>query len=149
MNRKQDDGVLALEVRRLIPASPSKVFDAWTDPDKLMKWWGPKDIICVFAEIDLQVGGRYRIGNQLPDQSTIVIEGVFEEIERPEKLVYSWQTDVNPDSVEQVTVQFCPIGADDTEVIIRHERIRSTDIHDQHQKGWNECLSGLVKVLAS
>ncbi len=56
-----------LVVRRTIKAGPERVFEAWTRPELLLAWWGPRPVRCSGAEVDLRVGGRYRIDNQLPD----------------------------------------------------------------------------------
>ncbi len=73
----------ALVVRRTIRAAPQALFDAWTQADLLVRWWGPAGVACLGAEIDLQPGGRYRIGNRLPDGQTLWITGVFERITPP------------------------------------------------------------------
>jgi uncharacterized protein YndB with AHSA1/START domain len=80
---------LTLVVRRTIGASPERVFDAWTKPERLRLWWGPRDVTCTAAEVDLRVGGRYRIANQFPDGRVVWISGQFECIEPPRLLVYS------------------------------------------------------------
>jgi len=61
---------LTLVVRRTIGASPERVFDAWTKPERLRLWWGPRGVTCTAAEVDLRVGGRYRIANQFPGAIT-------------------------------------------------------------------------------
>ena len=123
------------------------MFAAWTDPIELRKWWGPKDVRCISAEIDLRVGGHYRIGNELPDKTVIWIEGVFEEIEKPNLLVYTWHVDTRPQSPERVTVRL--LSRDQgTEVIVRHERILTTRLRHQHRQGWIGCLDGLVEYLS-
>jgi hypothetical protein len=50
-----------LVVRRRIHATPEKLFAAWTQPEHLVRWWGPQGVACPAAEIDLRVGGAYRI----------------------------------------------------------------------------------------
>ena len=53
------------------------MFAAWTTPELLRQWWGPTGVRCIAAEIDLRVGGTYRIGNEIPDGSVIWISGEF------------------------------------------------------------------------
>jgi len=109
----------------------------------MKEWWGPGDVKCLAVEIDLQVGGRYRIANQFPDGKIIWITGEFESIEAPHKLVYTWRVEPNPGQLELVTVQFEPRdGA--TEVIVTHERIPDATTRDRHKAGWHGCLDGLV-----
>lgn len=135
-----------LKVRRSIPATAERLFEAWTQPKYLKKWWGPENAICHEAEIDLRVGGHYRIGNQFADGKIIWISGTFEEIVFPYKLVYSWRVEPNPSSQERVTVCFEP-GEGQTEVIVLHERIETETILKAHEAGWHHCLVGLVEYL--
>jgi uncharacterized protein YndB with AHSA1/START domain len=136
---------VALVVRRAIRASAERIFDAWTEPEHLRAWWGPRPVTCSGAEVDLRVGGRYRIANALPDGSTLIIEGEFREIERPRKLVYTWHMGNIGDAAGEsslVTVRLEPRG-DTTEVIIVHENVPSVAARDSHEEGWNGCLDGL------
>jgi len=92
--------------------------------------------------MDLTPGGRYQISNQLGNQSLVLIEGVFEQINPPVLLVYTWRTTPGPDEDERVTVRFLakPPG---TEVCVKHERIVTAAVRDQHLEGWQGCLNGL------
>ncbi len=138
-----DPSSATLVIRRTICATAEFLFDAWTHPDKMKEWWGPGDVKCLAVEIDLQVGGRYRIANQFPDGKIIWITGEFESIEAPHKLVYTWRVEPNPGQLELVIVQFEPRdGA--TEVIVTHERIPDAATRDRHKAGWHGCLDGLV-----
>jgi uncharacterized protein YndB with AHSA1/START domain len=131
---------IALVVRRTIRATPDRIFAAWTEPKHLCAWWGPRPVRCSGAEVDLRVGGRYRIDNLLPDGKTLTIEGEFREIERPSKLVYTWRMGKEESSL--VTVRFEPSG-DATEVTIVHDQVPSEQIRESHAKGWNGCLESL------
>jgi uncharacterized protein YndB with AHSA1/START domain len=135
-----------LIVRRTIDASPEFLFDAWTSPDALRQWWGPEHVECPSAEVDLRIGGRYRIENRLPDGSTIWISGEFESIERPREIVYTWRVNEQPDP-ERVTVKFEP-REDATEVIVIHERIADEEVRRTHEGGWIGCLDGLAAFAA-
>jgi uncharacterized protein YndB with AHSA1/START domain len=134
---------LSLIVRRTIRAPAERVFAAWTEPAQLQRWWGPAGVVCTGAEVDLRVGGRYRIGNRLPDGSQIWISGEFEQVVPPHRLVYTWRTEDDAPA-ERVTVRFeSRDGA--TEVIVVHERIATAPLRDGHQQGWQGCLDGLVE----
>lgn len=135
-----------LVVRRTIRASPERVFAAWTTPEQLMQWWGPEGVRCPSAEVDLREGGAYRIGNAMPSGDTVWISGIFELIERPNKLVYTWSVEPSTSAPETVTVRFEPRN-EGTEVIIVHERILSEAARDQHAHGWHGCVDGLVDML--
>ena len=135
-----------LIVRRLVRASPERIFEAWTDAEHLKQWWGPKSVECVEAVVDLRVGGRYRIANRLPGGQILWISGEFEVIERPHRLVYTWHVGSDEVPAERVTVTFEARGKE-TEVIVAHERIPTEAMRDMHEQGWVGCLDGLVDYL--
>lgn len=138
---------LSLSVRRTIKASQRRVFEAWTEPQHLCRWWGPPGISCPHAEVDLRVGGAYRIGNQLPAGTVIWIRGEFEAVSRHDQLVYTWTTAPVGAATERVTVNFVPLGDAVTEVVVFHEQIPDQDTVDQHLAGWVGCLDGLEQMV--
>ena len=141
-----DSAIATLVVRRIIKATPQRVFEAWTNPEQIKKWWGPESVSCPDAEVDLRAGGLYRIANQLPDGKVVWISGEFEVVEPPHKLVYTWRLGPDAQDTERVTVRFeAQDGA--TEVIIVHERIPNQKTREAHEKGWYGCLDGLVEYL--
>ena len=141
------DPQITLVVRRTIAATPERLFAAWTDSAELQRWWGPDGVTCIGSEIDLRVGGRYRIGNRLPDGSTLWIVGTFEAIERPHRLTYTWRVEGGSTERERVTVDFAGRGSS-TEVTVTHERISSETARQQHELGWTGCLAGLARFAA-
>ncbi|MGI9336785.1 MAG: SRPBCC family protein [Gammaproteobacteria bacterium] len=145
-NAKDTTSFETLHIRRLIPASPDRVFSAWTDPDQLKMWWGPKGVRCLSAEVELRVGGHYRIANELPDGSVLWIAGEFETIERPDLLIYTWVVETASPTTERVSVQFDK-HEQGTEIILRHEFIATTALRDRHQQGWIGCMDGLIEHL--
>jgi uncharacterized protein YndB with AHSA1/START domain len=138
---------LRLEVRRVIDASAARLFEAWTTPRLLERWWGPAGVRCTGAELDLRVGGSYRIVNLLPDGRELVIAGEFLEVEPCEKLVYTWSSAPGSSELEQVTVRFEARGRQ-TEVVIVHERAADEAARQGHAAGWNGCLDGLDAFVA-
>jgi uncharacterized protein YndB with AHSA1/START domain len=134
---------LTLVVRRVIRATAERLFEAWTTPEQLSVWWGPPEVTCVTAEVDLRVGGEYRIQNALPDGSLLEIAGTFEVVEKPRRLVYTWSIEPGPGTCERVTVRFEPRDKG-TEVIILHERILDDVTRQGHERGWTGCLDGLA-----
>jgi uncharacterized protein YndB with AHSA1/START domain len=136
--------LLTLVVRRTIRATPERLFEAWTEPAHLLSWWGPRGVTCIGAEVDLRIGGRYRIENAFPDGRVVALVGEFEVIDRPHRLTYTGQVDGNDGAPERITVRFEPRDGG-TEVIVTHERIHGEESRDQHQRGWDGCLEGLAE----
>lgn len=137
---------VVLVVRRTIHASAERLFEAWTEPKHLLAWWGPKPVTCSHAEVDLRVGGRYRIDNAFPEGTIVTIRGEFRQIEAPHRLVYTWIMGDSESSM--VTVRFEPRG-DRTEVIVLHEQIPDDAVKKTHEQGWNGCLDGLERYAES
>jgi uncharacterized protein YndB with AHSA1/START domain len=133
---------IALVARRTVRATVERVFDAWTRPEQLRAWWGPRPVTCSDAEVDLRVGGRFRIVNALPNGATVTIHGEFRLVEPPRKLVYTWRMDDGTLESSLVTVTFAPRGAG-TEVVVVHEDIPTEPIRESHENGWRGCLDGL------
>jgi len=140
---------LSLVVRRRIRASRARLFEAWISPAQLLKWWGPKGVRCSHAEVEQRVGGKLRIGNELPDGSTVWILGEFLEFAPPQRLVYTWRiesTASGPARDERVTVRFELISDAETEVIVIHERIADEATRAGHASGWDGCLARLDEL---
>lgn len=85
--------------------------------------------------------------NRLPDGALLCIHGVFEIVERPFRLVFSWGVEGRQARTERVTVQFAPQGTE-TEVIVTHERIADELTRERHASGWEGCLAGLARYVA-
>lgn len=137
-----------LIVRRHVLAPPEIVFDAWTEPGHLVRWWGPKDIECTHAEVDLRIGGRFRMANRASDGTTVWISGTYEEIHRPELLRHTWVIESARAPVpELVTIEFRAAGKG-TEITITHTAIATKQAWDGHEQGWFGCLDGLVELLS-
>ncbi len=127
----------------MIPARPERLFEAWTTPEHLRKWWGPPGGCCTHATVEPVVGGRYLIGNVLADGSTVTISGRFTVIDPPRKLSYTWQVQPGPDQAELVTITFTPREGG-TEVTVEHARIPSERSRTEHAAGWTACLDRLA-----
>jgi uncharacterized protein YndB with AHSA1/START domain len=141
---------VSLLIRRRIRASPEQLFAAWTEPPLLRQWWGPTGATCPSAEVELRVGGRYRIENHFADGRVLWISGAFEVIQPPNRLVYTWQVGelTGGDTPTRVTVCFEPKGHE-TEVVIVHERIADEETSQHHAMGWEACLGGLEALFPS
>jgi uncharacterized protein YndB with AHSA1/START domain len=141
---------LRLQVRRTFQAPPARLFEAWTTPEELKRWHAPAPLTCTLAEVDLRVGGKYRIHMREPDGKEHQVYGVFRVIEPPTRLVYTWRWErVAPTSDTtdtQITVEFLPRGTG-TEVVLTHEGFATAQDRDNHEKGWTGVLDKAITVL--
>ncbi len=136
-----------LQLKRIFPAPREKVFRAWTDPKELKKWFAPTDEYTVpFAEVDLRVGGNYRIAMQAPDGNLHIAIGTYREILPPEKLVFTWSWEGADMQETLVIIEFRKQG-NSTEVVLTHKLFPNVEARDKHSQGWTGCLDRLAKVL--
>ena len=136
-------GERSLRIERVFDATPEEVFDAWTAPEVLRRWWtvdpGGRTPV---AEVDLRVGGRYRLSMEQPDGTRHTVAGEYREVIRPERLVYSWAWEQDgrlEDHVSTVTVEFRGEG-DRTKLVLEHIELASAESRDRHAEGWSACL---------
>jgi len=135
-----------LVLRRTISAPREDIFLAWTSAEILRQWFCPEpDYVVTIAELDVRVGGSFRIGIKKPDNTVHVAYGNYQEIKQPEKLVFTWSWEENPfHSV--VTLTFNDLG-DATELILRHELLATEALRESHAHGWKGCLQSLESYL--
>lgn len=137
-----------LTLSRIIRAPREKVFAAWTEPEKLKRWWGPGPVSCPEAHIDLREGGAYRLANLHTDGSVTWISGRFERVRPPEELVYTWSVSILSGSPTLVRVKFLP-HTEGTELVLTHERFAVEAVRDMHLEGWNGCLDKLATLFSA
>lgn len=80
-------------ITRTFDAPPSLVFRAWTEPEHVTRWWLPPGFRSAGCEIDLRVGGFFRMNMLGPDGVSYPCEGYYEEIDPPSRLVYRGMQD--------------------------------------------------------
>lgn len=138
----------SLQIRRTFAAPREKVFRAWTDPQTLKQWFGPPGFKTKSAEVDLRLGGKYRLTLQKePDGDPISASGTFREIRPPERLGYSWTWDYKNMGETIVTLEFHDVGGN-TELVLTHEGFADIAERDGHNHGWVACFDQLEQFLS-
>jgi len=130
----------AVVVRRTIAASAEDIFDAWLDPVALAEWMRPGTIRSTVATVEPRVGGRYEIMMQ-GESGAIPHSGVYRVIDRPKRLVFTWQSPHSGPNETLVTVDFLRAGKS-TEVVVTHEMLPE-DARPAHSRGWTSGLEHL------
>jgi len=129
-------------VKRVIKASPEDVFEAFTNPEIMTKWFYGMEDGSVEVLNTLEVGGAYILNMISTDGKEYRHTGEYKVIVPPEKLVFTWNSDHAQDTV--VTVHFRPAG-EHTEVTIEHEFLTDEE-RENHRRGWTMCLGNLEKL---
>jgi uncharacterized protein YndB with AHSA1/START domain len=136
-----------LRIERRFRASPERVFHAWTSAEELNLWSDPEPHNAQ-TQVDLRVGGRYRIVMSRPDGTIYRVSGVYREIDPPRRLVYTWRWETMPGFPETVvTVEFRARDDGGTDLLLLHDDLPDDNATALHTHGWSESLSKLASTV--
>ena len=119
---------------RFIKAPAELLFAAWTTPEHLKQWLGPRELEMVSCEIDLRVGGRYRyVFSRAGTGQEFGFGGKYLEIDRPHRMVCTSVFEMTPqfEAVETLTLE----ERDGGTMITTHTRHASIEARDAHLSG--------------
>jgi uncharacterized protein YndB with AHSA1/START domain len=139
-----------LVITRIFDAPPRLVFKAWTEPERLVRWWGPQGFTTPSCKLDVRPGGAWRICMRAPDGTDLWLQGAYREVVEPERLVYSWaweDAEGDPGHETLVTVTFAKHG-EKTKLTVHQAVFESVKARDMHQGGWTVALNHLAEYLA-
>ena len=138
-----------IRIERTFAASAEEVFDAWTSPDVMRRWFRCDSAWDTpVAEVDLQVGGKIRVVMRRPGGTEVEAHGIFTLIDRPHRLVMTWTFDDDPSNEQLLELSFIESkGA--TTVLLVNSRISTDERRKQQANGWQGCLNELNRLLAN
>jgi len=141
---------LALHLERVLPAPRERVFRMHADPDFLARWWGPKGFTAPSIEVDLSVGGSYRIAMQPPEGDRFFLAGEFREVDPGSRLVYTFRWEPpDPDDRETIVVVSLRDHGDSTALTIDQQPFATDARRALHEQGWNESLDRLEELISN
>jgi len=150
-----------LIITHIFDAPREAVWKAWSDPERLMRWWGPKTFTAPVCKVDFRVGGKYLFCMRSPDGQDYWSTGIYREILEPERIVCTdsfadAQGKVVPAShygmsgdfplEMQVTVTFEEHNGK-TKLTLRHTGIPDGKMSDLTGQGWDESFDKLAESL--
>ena len=100
------------------------------------------------AELDLRVGGRYHIVFHTRDGEDHDVSGVYQEVDAPRRLVFSWAWKSTPERVSRVSIDLHAVDGG-TELRFRHDRFFDLEARDNHERGWLPTFVKLDALLAA
>ena len=150
-----------LVITRVFDAPRESVWKAWTDPQQMKRWWGPKDFTAPFVEIDFRVGGKYLSCMRGPDGKEYWSTGAYREIVAPEHLVVTdsfsdskgnpvpasdyGMTGYWPDELTVIVDLEDNTGK--TTMTLRHIGLPPGEMLEMCKAGWNESFDKLEKIV--
>ena len=135
----------SLTLKRRLKAPANKIYQAWTRPEHMIQWWGiSDDVASRVAEVDVRVGGRFRVEFEIGNGKHDNVSGVYREVVPDRRLVFSWTWGATPERESQVTIDLKPDG-DSTILTLTHEQLFDQKSCDDHVIGWNIILDNLAR----
>lgn len=133
-------------IEKTFRAGLRKVWDAWTDPAVIVKWFGsdPNGVV-LHAELDVRPGGRFEVSFQDADQTLHTCSGTYMEVAPLHLLVFSWHWKSEPGVASNVRVLFAQEG-ESTRMQFAHMHLGIGSQHN-YTEGWLSTFSKLERVL--
>ena len=135
------------------PAPIERVWQAWTDPERIVKWFGLAPHALKSAEVDLRNGGAWRFIFSGVDEPYAALEGVYIDVEAPSRLVFSWRHVGRDEGGAETATPFSEVAVSmqSTEggalVQVRHTNIQTLESRTNVSNDWDTCLGNLAGML--
>jgi uncharacterized protein YndB with AHSA1/START domain len=140
---------IVLRLERVFAAPRERVFDAWTTPQALKRWWCPPGWEPDRIDVDLRVSGAYFLGmRRIGDRSVAAVRGRFLDVRRPERVAYTWQWEGALEQMSEtlVTVEFRDEDGR-TRLILTHDRLPDIPMWHRHRAAWIAACDRMEQVL--
>jgi uncharacterized protein YndB with AHSA1/START domain len=136
-----------VRIERTFTASAEAVFDAWTSPEVMRRWFHcAPDWETPQAEVDLRVGGKVRVVMRRPDGTEAGAQGQYTLVDRPHRLVMNWTFDDDPSNEQLIELSFSE-SEGLTTVLLVNSGISTDERRKAQDVGWQGCLAELERAL--
>ncbi|HYI93459.1 MAG TPA: SRPBCC family protein [Bryobacteraceae bacterium] len=144
-------GEREIQMTRVFDAPRHLVFEAFSKPELLKRWFGPRGWSLVVCEVDLKVGGGFRFVLRGPDGRDMGMRGVYREIVRPERSVHMESFDDFPGEAEVTSVFVEKEGKTTLTVTVLYpsKEVRDAVIQSGMEHGAAESYDKLAELLSS
>lgn len=143
-------GKLELVITRILDAPPVLVYKAWTSPEHMVRWMGPKGFSAPSAQLDVREGGNYRAHIRSAEGKDYWFRGTYREVVENRRLVFTfaWEEDGERGQENLVTVTFAAEGGK-TRMTFKQAPFQSVEERDGHEGGWSEAFDKLGDYVAN
>jgi uncharacterized protein YndB with AHSA1/START domain len=142
-----------LEVRteRVFDTSPARLFKAYSDPEQILQWWGPRRMTMRIDKMDFRVGGIWRFIHIDPEGKEYAFNGIYKEIDEPNKIVDTFEYEPMPGHglVETITFEEQPDGKTKLTVSSRYDSLDDLEgmVSMGMEKGQTESMERLSELV--
>jgi uncharacterized protein YndB with AHSA1/START domain len=151
MDRGSEVAERTLTIVRTFDAPRELVFKVWSQPEHVVRWWGPKGYTTPSCQMDVRPGGSYRTVGRAPDGEEFVMRGSYREVVPPERLVmtFAWENGEGRTGHETlIEIEFEDVGGR-TRLTFKHGTFETVEARDSHLGGWTAFMESLADYLAA
>lgn len=134
----------SLTMDRTYKASKQAVYEAWTKREAIVEWFAPtKEMSTIVHELEMEVGGKYRIEMLEPDGKSHVIHGEYVALDPFDQIVFTWEWESDEMNVNSlVSIELNEVDGV-TNMTLVHDQLESQISVDLHNEGWTGCIAQL------
>lgn len=136
----------SVTIVRRIKAPPARVWAAITQPELMMKWWGPDAGPTLDVVADVRPGGRFSVVFRLLNGEEHNPTGLYQDVVPEKRLVFTWDLPGTSERKSLVTFQLEPLEGG-TLLTLTHENLPDEATRSSHEQGWNGLLDKLPVFL--
>lgn len=132
-------------------APPALVFRAYTEPDLVARWWGPRYLVNEVLQHDARPGGSWRIVQRAPDGSEHGFHGVYHLVDKPSRIVRTFEYEGAPGHVTLETMELEDLGGRTrvvTQAVFQSLADREAMLSSGMEMGVREGFERLTELLA-
>ena len=143
-----DDKTLVIE--REFQASPERIYEAWTNPEILQKWWGPEGVTIPTLALDVREGGKWITTFHSDQMGERIVSGQYVTLDPPNRLVFTWGWTDNGVRGHETEVEIVLVkSADKTLMILTQKIFTEVEHRNNHNFGWGSSFNKLDQLLAN
>jgi uncharacterized protein YndB with AHSA1/START domain len=144
-----EEAARVVRIERTFDAPAEDVFDAWTSPEVIRRWFIPQDGWQEpSAEVDLRVGGTIRVVMRDPEGEPVGAGGEYTLIERPHRLAFTWTFDEDPSNQQMIELEFTERDGVTTVLFVNSD-ISTDERREAQYDGWSTCLDNMEVAIGT
>ena len=132
-----------IRIERSFDCRPGRVWDAWTKPDPMDRWFCPNPDLRVSSHADAREGGAYRVNMG----GEYIVSGSYQHMEEPAVLECTWQWE-HETLTTLLRVEFAQRGSGGTDLVLVHSDFTDAADAEATREGWELSLDRLAQLLA-
>lgn len=138
-----------LVIERQFNTNPERLYEAWTNPEILQKWWGPVGVSVPELQLDVRENGEWTTTFYLEEaKATRVVSGKYLTLDPPNRLVFTWgwSEDGKRGHETEVEILLVAVG-ENTMMTLTQKTFAETEHRDSHSHGWTSSFTKLDNLL--